>query len=168
MLKKLILLIIPAIFVIFSGCRQEKQSQQIVSNTQKVIGPRIIIYKTKADYFLNVPIGLTEDKKKISSYPAITDINTSGKLAIPTKLENGFLLDNRGISVDVAFISLTYHQYATLPATPSYDELKKMIIDPDPIMEMYDCGNRNTFMNPIEDINKLILQNDFSRFKKLK
>jgi hypothetical protein len=168
MFKKFIFMMVPACLVIFGGCHQEKQSQQVAGNNYKVTGPHIIIYKTKADYFLNIPVGMSADKKTISSYPAITDIYTSGKLAIPTKLEQGFLLDNRGISEDVAFINKTYEQYAVLPATPSATELEAMIIDSDPLTVMYDCGSRNSFQNILEDINKLILKNDFSKFKKLK
>lgn len=168
MKKKLILMLIPACLVIIGGCCHEKKSQQMAGNTQKVIGPHIIIYKTKADYFNNVPIGLSSDKKTIISYPAVTDIYTHGKLAVPTSLDNGFLLDNRGIAPDVAFINLTYDQYAALPATPSSDQLKDMILDSDPITVMYDCGTRNSYQNIEEDINKLILKKDFSKFKKLR
>ena len=168
MFRKFIFMLIPASFVAFGGCHQEKQSQQIVKNSQKVIGPRIIIYKTKADYFLNVPINLSTDKKTIVSYPAITDVYTNGKLALPTKLERGFLLDNRGITSDVAFIKLTYEQYVRLHATPTSAELQQMILDPDPLTIMYDCGIRNSYQNIVDDINKLILRNDFSKFKKLK
>jgi hypothetical protein len=168
MFKKYILIPATACIVMIGACCHEKKSQQFTADTQKVIGPRIIIYKTRADYFLNVPVGLSADKKTISSYPASTDIYTNGKLAVPTKLENGFLLDNRGISPDVAFINLTYEQYAALPSTPALNELQDMIIDRDPITNMYDCGKRNSFQNISEDINKLILKNDFSKFKKLK
>jgi hypothetical protein len=168
MFKKSIHMLIGACIILCGGCHQEKQSQQIAGNTQKVIGPRIIIYKTKSDYFLNVPVGLSADKNEITSYPAITDVYTNGKLATPTRLESGFLLDNRGISPDVAFIKLTYEQYAALSATPETTALNDMIIDSDPILIMYDCGNKNSFQNTVEDINKLILMNDFSKFNKLK
>jgi hypothetical protein len=168
MFRKFILMLITACMVAFGSCHQEKQSRQIVKNTSKVIGPRIIIYKTKADYFLNVPLNLSADRKTISSYPAITDVYFKGKLAVPTKLEEGFLLDNRGITPDVAFINLTYEQYASLPSTPTSGELQKMIIDTDPLTIMYDCGNRQSYQNIVEEINKLLLKKDFSNFKKLK
>jgi hypothetical protein len=168
MFNKLVLLLVLACSVIQGGCNQERQSQGISLNNQKVTGPRIIIYKTKADYLHNVPLDLSSDKKTITSYPAITDVYTHGKLAIPTKLEEGFLLDNRGISQNVAFIKLTYEQYAALPATPAPVELQQMIVDTDPLTIMYDCGVRNSFQNVIEDINKLILKKDFSKFKKMK
>jgi hypothetical protein len=168
MFRKFTLMLIPACMVAFGSCHQEKQSQQIVKNTTKVIGPRIIIYKTNTDYFLNVPVNLSADKKTISSYPAITDVYLNGKLAVPTKLEDGFLLDNRGITQDVAFINLTYEQYVALPSTPTSSELQKMIIDSDPLKIMFDCGNRQSYQDIITEINKLILKNDFSNFKRLK
>jgi hypothetical protein len=167
MFKRFIVMLIPACIVVFCGCHQEKQSQQTAKNTQKLTRPGIIIYKTQADYFQNVPINLSTDKKTVISYPAVTDVYTNGKLALPTKLENGFLLDNRGISVNVAFIKLTYAQYAGLPATPTTAELQEMIVDSNPLTVMYDCGIRNPTMNNIEVINNLILKNDFSKFKKL-
>jgi hypothetical protein len=168
MFRKYILTPITVCILIIGGCCHEKKSQHFEGDSQMVIGPRIIIYKTKADYFLNIPVGMSADKKTINSYPAIQDIYTNGKLAFPTKLKDGFLLDNRGISPEVAFIRLTYEQYAALPATPALSELQDMIIDRDPITVMYDCGNRNSFQNIIEDINKLIAKNDFSKFKKIK
>jgi hypothetical protein len=168
MFRKLTIILIPACLISFTGCRHEKQSQQIVENYQKVNGPGIIIYKTKSDYLNNVPVILSADKKTIVSYPATTDVYTRGKLAVPTLLENGFLLDNRGISKDAAFLKLTYEQYAALTHTPTPDELEQMILDPDPFTVMYDCGKRSTYKNPVEDINTRISNNDFSMFKKLK
>ncbi|MEI6748484.1 MAG: hypothetical protein ACOYMF_07295 [Bacteroidales bacterium] len=168
MFKKLFFMLIAACVVVFGGCHLAKKSQQMATKTQKVTGPRIIIYKTKADYFLNVPVGLSADRKTITSYPAITDVYTGGKLAIPTKLEGGFLLDNRGISAEVAFINLSYEQYAALKSTPAVIELQELIIDADPLTIMYDCGSRNSFQDIVGDINNLILKKDFSKFKKLK
>jgi hypothetical protein len=168
MFKNYYFILVSFSMIAFCGCHQEKESQQMALNTQKVTGPHIIIYKTKSDYFDKIPIGMSANKKTIISYPAKTDIYTNGLLALPTKLEGGYLLDNRGISADAAFIKLSYEEYAGLSSTPTMEELKEMIIDLDPVSTMYDCGVKSKYHNLIEDINKLILKNDFSEFKKLK
>ena len=87
-----------------------------------ITGPAAIIYKTKADYSKNVPVTLSDDKLHVVSYPAPQDVYFHGELAYPTQLAKGFLLDNRGISVNSAFISLTYEEYSKLPAAPDPEE----------------------------------------------
>jgi hypothetical protein len=131
-----------------------------------ITGPATIIYKTKADYSKNVPVTLSEDKSHILSYPAPQDVYFHGILAYPTALAKGFLLDNRGLSVNSAFISLTYEEYAKLPAAPAPDELYKMIIDKDPFTEMYNLGSR--YRNATEEINELIERHKLKHFKRLK
>lgn len=118
--------------------------------------PHAIVYKMKKDYSKNVPVILSEDKTTIISYPAITDVFFNGKLAYPTNLLDGYLLDNCGINKNVAFLSYTYEEYAALSTTPSIDELYKKIIDKDPLVEIVDCGLRDNYKNGAEDIKKLI------------
>ena len=75
-----------------------------VEPNQTYAGPHVLIYKTKGDYFNNVPVILSADKTKLISYPDIKDVYTNGKLALPELIAGGYLLDNRGINKDVAFI----------------------------------------------------------------
>ncbi len=56
----------------------------------------------------------------------------------------------------------------SLDKTPSKDELMAWILEKDPFTAMYNCGKRATYKNEIEDLNTYILENDFSRFIKLK
>ena len=133
-----------------------------------ITGPGTIIYKTKADYSKNVPVTLSADKSHIVSYPAPQDLYFRGQLAYPIALAKGFLLDNRGISVNSAFISLTYEEYAKLPSAPSPDELYKMIIDKDPFTEMYNLGSRSHYQEATEEINELIEKHKLKHFKRLK
>ena len=110
-----------------------------------IAGPRCIVYKTKADYSQLVPVILSFDKSKVVSYPDVKDIYYNGKLAYPTQLIDGYLLDNRGIGSEVAFLKLNYEEYSRLIVTPHAEDLLKMIIDKDPLTEMYECGHIHTF-----------------------
>lgn len=131
-------------------------------------GPKVIIYKTTKDYSKQVPVTLTDDKKSIASYPDIRDIYFNGALAYPTQLNDGFLLDNRGITANVAFLNLTYEEYSKLPVTPAADELMKMIIDKHPLTVMYNCGSRSTFKETEKELNAKIDAGDFTSFTKIK
>src|SRR2546423_15562709 len=80
-------------------------------------GPPVLVYKTKTDYTNYVPVILSDDKTRIISYPDPKDIQNSA----PVKLKNGYLLDNRGISKNAAFLNWTYAKYSKLPATLSQE-----------------------------------------------
>lgn len=117
-------------------------------------GPQAIVYKTKKNYDSNVAIILSADGSEIVSYPAPSDINP--KTALPFHLQKGYLLDNRGIEKNVAFLSITYADYARLPKAPTKEELYRMIIDKNPLKEMCNCGNRRSITNPETALNYLI------------
>lgn len=131
-------------------------------------GPEAVIYQTKGDYRLLVPVILNADKTEIVSYPAPRDLRYKGKLALPTVLENGFLLDNRGINEDVAFINITYEEYFSLEKTPDVDELMALIVDYDPLVSLYRCGKRAIYNDEVNELNAFILKDDFSTFEKIK
>ena len=133
-------------------------------------GPPTLIYKTKANYDSLVPIILSEGKTAILSYPHPVDLrlkgdgtpSMSGNHPYPITMENGYLLDRRGIGKDVAFLKISYREYAALDKAPSLLSLKEMILDKDPLLELCDCGNRQAFTDAERQINKLIV------FKKLR
>lgn len=143
------------------------ESKNEAVNVKSKAGPRVIIYKTKADYYYNVPVTLSEDKSKIIAYPGIKDIFYKGELAYPTKLNDDFLLDNRGIDKHVAFLNYTYEQYSKLDKTPEIDVLLTNILANDPITEMYNCGSKFEYKNLVNEINEAIDQNKLSLFQKL-
>lgn len=145
-----------------------EKSNQTMSEKPSNSGPPCIIYKTKSDFDKLVPVTLNDEKSEIISYPAISDIYYKGKFAYPTKLSDGFLLDNRGIDKNVAFLKLTYEEYSKLKKTPSIMELRAMIISDDPLIEMYDCGSKYKFKNLLEDIDKLIKNNELNKCRKIK
>lgn len=128
----------------------------------------VLVYKTTNDYFNNVPILLSADKSKIISYPHPTDIKKGDKFATPTKLKNGYLLDNRGIGLNVAFLKLTYEEYSKLTELLSIDEMKLLIIDDNPLVELYECGYKSNFNDLENDLNKVIEKGKLDKFRQLK
>jgi hypothetical protein len=161
----LLLGIAPMLF--FLGCK----SKSIMSESQndaKVTGLQVVIYKTKDNYYLHVPVNLSADKKSLVSYPAPSDVIINGELMLPVKLENGFLLDRRGISEGCAFLKWTYYEYSRLDHTPDSDELMKMILEIDPLTEMYFCGRKGNFQNLEPELNQVIREGKLDNFKRIK
>ena len=130
-------------------------------------GPDAIIYKTRGDYFNLVPVILNEEKTEIVSFPAPGDLTYKGKPATPYILADGFLLDNRGITENAGFLSITYEEYSAMADTPGAGELMEKIVDSDPFISMYNCGKRQLYKNEIDELNAHILDNDFDSFVKL-
>jgi hypothetical protein len=133
------------------SCKASKVSQEPAG----ALAP-VMVYKTKADYSQLVPVTLNETGDKIVSYPAPSDLYTRGILAVPVQLNKGYLLDVRGIQPHSAFTSYTYEAYSQLESAPSVQELIDSIVDPDPFVELYDCGNRSQYKSLEKDLNKLI------------
>jgi hypothetical protein len=168
-MKSILIKTIPVIIISLIAvacCHSHRTTKQTAATG--VPGPKAIIYKTRADYSQLVPVTLSEDKKSVVSYPDVKDVYYQGKLAIPVLLHNGWLLDNRGINKDVAFISLTYNEYAKKDKTPDANELFSLIIDKDPLTNMYECGLRSDYQDIENDLNELIDAGKFSAFKILK
>lgn len=124
--------------------------------------PKVIIYKTRKNYNHLVPVILSSDKKTIVSYPAPSDLMNGRHYNTPQVLNNKYLLDRRGINRNVAFLKLSYRQYAQMKKVPAPDVLYALIIDKDPLVEFYDCGSVSA-ANTVEALNKLI---DANRLKK--
>lgn len=156
------------VMVIISGCRTQKASRAGSGAPIQASGPQIIIYQTARDYSQNVPVILSDDKATIESYPGIKDVFYEGKLSYPTPLHKGFWLDNRGINRHVAFLSITYKEYAELPRTPAPADLMKLMLDNDPLVKMYKVGMRINTENLVEMLNKRIDSDNFEGFEKLK
>lgn len=148
-----------------AGCTSSKNAEKAaVSSVPDVApvfepGPHAIVYKTRSDLNSNVPITLTADGRDIVSYPHPSDLSVDGKLMVPTPLRKGYLLDNRGINEYVAFLKLTYSEYAQLESAPSLAEMKELIIAREPLVEICDCGLRSAFTDIEAQLNQLI-END--------
>jgi len=119
-------------------------------------GPQALVYKTRGDYANLVPVILSDDKKEIVSYPHPGDLKTVNGYPLPDHLLDGYLLDNRGIGKNVAFLKLTYAEYASLEQMPTLQELYDLIIDKNPLTELCDCGSKQAFSDTTGQLNKLI------------
>jgi hypothetical protein len=129
--------------------------------------PPLIIYKTKANYNDKIPVTLSSDKAEIVSYPGSKDVFYKGKLATPTELSNDFLLDNRGIDEHVAFLDISYESFSRMMRPLSKEQMFEMILDNDPIIEMYRC-QRKDYKDIPNDLNTMIKNGKLSKCERLK
>ncbi len=148
-------IIIPILIIAMTACQPHgkigRKSQGNSSST-----PHVLVYKTRADYAERVPVLLSDDRTRIIGYPDPKDVMVNGAYPVPTPLNAGYLLDNRGVGVNVAFLKMTYREYSALQRLPSLDELYGMILDKDPLTELLDLGSRTAFTDPVAEINRLI------------
>lgn len=166
-MKNLIKLSILSIVVLAlsSCCSMKKQCSY---EPDYAPGPPTIIYKTTADYSQNVPVILNDEKTKIVGYFGAKDLTYKGELAYPTVLEEGYLLDNIGLRKNVAYTSLKIETYTKSAKAYTTDELFSLIIDDDPIKEMYNCGNRSKLTDEVAELNEVIKNKGLKKCKKLK
>ncbi len=169
-------IIILLITIAAAGCKAKQHAGATTDTHTAPVPPRpatyrptahAIVYRTKGDYAQYVPVTLTDDGSTIASYPAPSDIYYQGKIARPTMLTDGYLLDNRGITPHSAFLKITYEEYANMKEVPSLRELDKMILDRAPFTEMYDLGERNAYPDLTGSINNLIKGGRLSEYRKL-
>ncbi len=146
--------------LLFASCSYHVSSTNISSvsirKTAAVNSPPCIIYRTRSDYSIYIPVMLSSDKTKVESYPDIRDVYYQGKFSLPTLLAGDFLLDNRGIGPQVAFLSYTYEEYSKLSSTPPATDLMQMLLDKNPLIEMYQCGQRSQYTDIEHELNILI------------
>lgn len=149
-------------FALIMAMHCKPMSVATVANSGQAMMPPAIIYKTRKNYDDKVPITLDKTKTKIVSYPDPRDVRES---AMPTPLLNGYLLDNRGVSVNSVFLKTTYSEYANMQR-PSQEWLLSNIIDKNPFSEMYDCGT--AYRHSAEELNKIIAAKQLKNCKRLK
>lgn len=145
----------------FLSCKGVKQPlSQPEEDSKTVAGVAALapamVYKTYKDYSSYVPVILNAEKNGIVSYPAPSDVFYKGSLAYPTPLAKGYLLDNRGIGLNVAFLDYTYEAYAALKEAPDAKTLLGHIIDRNPLRELWNCGPRTGNSHEVERLNALI------------
>ena len=160
------LMLIPLILVTMLACNNSRQA----SKQTKLIraNPKVLIYKTKNNYFDNVPVILSNDKTKIVSYPYQSDLKIGDSLRLPKYLENGYLLDNQGININTTFLKITYKEYSKLAEPLTLKQMYEMIIDNDPFLELYDCGFYSEYNDIIKELNTKILFDKLNEFTKIK
>jgi hypothetical protein len=128
--------------------------------------PPCIVYKTRGNYDSLVHIRLTEDKKHVASYPAPQDVFFNRALAYPTKLDKGYLLDNRGVHINSVFINITLSEYSRLSQAPTEQELLRLILDDNPFLEIYYCGNKDAYI--VSELNAVINESRIDVWERIK
>jgi hypothetical protein len=141
-----------ALAAVFWGCTYVVSAQSPASMAM----PEALVYKTRGNYKNLVPVVLSPDRKRVVSYPGSGDLKTGGEYAIPISLHHKYLLDRRGVGWHTAFLKLTYEEYGKLAEIPSPEELYKMIVDKNPLTELYDCGRREPYANLVHKLNVVI------------
>lgn len=128
-----------------------------------------VIYKMKADYSLLVPVMLNAEKNKIMAYPAPKDLfNKEGELRFPIPLDKGFYLDEIGVSVNTAYLSLTIDKYSHMVQVPHIDSLFKLVVENDPFERIYNLGNRMQYIDKQELIKEIVTSGKYKNYKKVK
>ncbi len=116
--------------------------------------PKAVVYRTNGNFINNVPITLSADRKDIVSFPAPSDITDS---SLPVELDNGYLLDRRGVGANTAFTIYTYKEYSELKNAPSLKELKEAIIGGAEVVELVVLPmTLPTAMDNISECNRLV------------
>lgn len=139
----------------------ETPIERTVDNSAMAM-PRIVVYKTKADYSNLVPINMNDAKTEIVSYPDPVDVKASKR---PTALNEGYLLDNFGIGKNVVYLDYTYEQYAALEKVPELETLMQHITEFNPLTAYY-VSNQDysrTEGRKVENLNQAIA-NDMAGF----
>lgn len=115
------------LFILLTSCG----SSQYLDSTHAVV-----VYKTKKNYNRQVAVTLNTDKTTVISYPDPSDIRSFRPY--PIHLRSKYLLDQRGIDSNVAFLKLSYRQYSKLKVAPEPNFiLSNLILDNNPILEFH-------------------------------
>ncbi|MCO5275620.1 MAG: hypothetical protein M9900_11975 [Flavobacteriales bacterium] len=136
------------------GCGASKDTADPGANVNRT--RPLMVYRTTQDMHDKVPVGLSEDRTHIISYPAPKDLAVGGKLLLPTKLMKGYWLDNKGVGLNTGFLKMTYAEYAALQEAPPLAEMEAMLLDTDPLTFLCDCGSSGTMADPVKEINALL------------
>jgi len=141
------------------ACKPHKEISKDMNrmNSTKIsTGQQAVVYKTTEDFDDYVPVIMNKERTEISNYPAPTDLFYEGKLAKPTILKNGYLLDNRGINENVVFLNYTYEVYSQLKEAPALNEMLKNIKEKYPLKELIYCGSRYYLKDEMKELNAII------------
>ena len=110
---------------------------------------------------------MDEKREQILSFPSPVDIRAGSRINAPILLEQGFLLDQRGIHPNSAFLTTTFEEYGKLTSTPTNEELMALVSDTDPFVIMYRCNIKRED-DLVLKLNELIRNNNFDNCIRLK
>ncbi len=147
--------------IVLLGCHCRQQGTGKVAGTAVEDVPHVLVYRTRSDTRTLVPVTLSEDRSRIVSYPHPKDIDPVR--SAPVELAGGWLLDRRGITAQVAFLGMSYAEYAKLAQAPSLPEMMAGIADRDPLMDLCDCGPRTAFKDVEAEVGAFAKRNEVHR-----
>lgn len=155
-MSKIVALIVLSLLAVSCTCSREVTQARENKGTslQSHMNEQTIVYKTTTDLSNYVPVIMDAGRTKIVSYPSPVDLCIDGKLAKPVALKNGYWLDKRGITENVAFLNYTYEEYSKLAEAP--DDMLTKIKDKYPLKELIYCGSRYRFKDEVKELNDLI------------
>lgn len=146
--------------VIIVSCKSSQEipvaTNEILFGSSSISRLPVLVYKTKKDYNNLVPVLLNDDKTQIVSYPDPKDVKVGSDFFLPTSLQKKYLLDNKGIGKNVAFLKYTYEEYSKLQTLPTLQELFDNIIDINPLTELCDCGAKSKYIDLEKQLNEYI------------
>jgi hypothetical protein len=152
---KNIIYIVLAISLIACSSKKEATTEKSENTAQVQMLAQTIIYKTKKDFSQLVPVQMNKERTKIVAYPSPKDLMKSGELQTPIVLDKGYYLDRRGVNTNTVFINMTYEAYAALKKAPPVSEMKELIVEKDPFVEMYVCPDLKQNAS-VEEMNKVV------------
>lgn len=143
------------------GSSSNDRTQPMVSS------PPAVVYKTRENYYDKVPVTLSADGKTIIAYPARQDLMRGGEFAYPTRLNDDYLLDNRGISPNTAFLRFSYPDYYNMDNIPTAERLMNYLLDEKPFTEYYEVGRKGEFKDIIAELNRMITEKELQKLENL-
>lgn len=159
---KLVMIQIATLAMLMVGCKSSADTATVDSQiaAPPISGMRpakavakVHIYKTNGDYDNYVPVSLDASRKQIMSFPAPSDLSES---SMPVKLDNGYLLDRRGVGENTAFTRYTYKEYMALQEAPAPSELIKAIIPDARVTEIVEMPFTVGSTDEVSRCNELI------------
>jgi len=116
----------------------------------------LVIYKTRADYSQFVPVRMNANRTEIIKAPHPSEFIHQGRLSLPVAINQGYWIDNIGISPDVAYLRFTIENYSKLDEPLPVEIMLRYILDAYPLLEMYQCGYRYEYRDIFSEVNVLV------------
>lgn len=115
--------------------------------------PNATIFRMNGDYANNVAVTLSPEGELLY-FPSPTDITADSK---PVELTDGWWLNSQGIGPNSVFTRYTFKEYASLPETPSTDQIKLMIIPGARVIDFMELPMKiSEAQNNINSVNEYI------------
>jgi hypothetical protein len=135
--------------------------------------PPTSVFKLRGDYINNVVVCLSDDKSRITCFPAPVDPNGNPDIK-PLLLDSGYYWDNCGVGLNSAYLSVTKSEWKTMineHGFPSKDSMMKLVLDPDPFLELYSDDNRllegkKSFEEDTVKLNSWIRKGELGKYLK--